>query len=462
MIKAGSSSLSDKSRSAPPANPASGPIDLRRRKLQLVVKIMVVGMICNALWYTFTNYLHPLPYPYNTFLFPRVLRFSDLMDAQEMVRHDNPYLYSSAIYLPFAWVLFHPFHYVDRSLLTILCFSIFAGLLLVLTAIAMRPVIVRPWRCAFLSLLLIIFSYPVLSCFDRGNLEIVAAALIAGSLYFFSQRQPLAATLCLAMTNGIKIYPVLLLAILARQHAKWALLCVGTAVVLSLFSLWSLSLSLGTFLSCYSRNLAIYTDFFVYQNLTVSASASPWNALKLLLLMAGEWHLIAPIDFDYRAPAIRIIYTVYSSGMTLLAEAIACYAGFFEKNWKRGAMVLLLFLCIAVAGGGDYRMIYAGMAAILLILDKEVRPHDWTVLVLLALVQVPKKFIIFQVNGTFDGYADASSEVLIDPILILGAMFLLLYGSRSYVAMPWARLRFRRMIRQLIPVWAPASPAKQA
>jgi hypothetical protein len=423
-------------------------------KLELVVKIMVSGMFFNLIWYGFTNYVYGWPYPYNTFLMDPRIRFSDLAESSMVSGQDNPYLFPQAFYLPFTWVFLRMFGGMDDSLRTALCFSIFVGMLLVLMAKVLQPVVLKPWRCAFLSLLLIVLSYPMLACFDRGNTEIVLTALVAGSLYFYSQSKPLPALLCLVLAISFKVYPLVLLVLVARRNPKWALGGLLAAGILISVGLWELSLAPRTFYDFYARDMAFYNDYFVYQNI-VLLSASPWNAVKLLLIIATKCHLIAPVDFSFDAPFIRNVYVVYSAAMLLLAAGVTFYAGLLEKEWMRGAMVLLLFLSILAPGGGDYRMIYAGMAIVLLVVTKTRRSHDTAILILLALTQVPKKLIIFAFAGlTVDGNADVSSEVLLDPILLLGALFLMLYSSRTHVDLHWTWLRFRKMIRQSITGWS--------
>ena len=305
-----------------------------------------------------------------------------------------------------------------------------------------------------------LFSYPILFCLDRCNLEIVIAALVAGALYALAQGRLFLATLCLVPAISIKAYPALLLILVARRNPKWALGGLMGALALSGFSLWALSLSPGTFWRCYGQNMTVYTDYFVYQNSMLDLSGSIWNAGKQLLILASQYGLITPVDFSFDASFIHRLYTLYSAGMLLLLGVVAGYAAFLEKEWMRAAIVLLLYISVVAPSGGDYRLIYAGMAALLLVLTRTRRPNDGLVLIFLALTQVPKQqFVFFFKDVTGNQTAFVSSEAIVDAFLIVGALVLLLVASRAYVDLPWSGRRIGRMFRQLTTRWGRSSPA---
>jgi hypothetical protein len=431
----------------------SAPVDFRQRKLFLTLWIMGAGMLIALVWNAVQGWVLGKGYPYNTFLFSPISRFGDLSDTIFMSKQINPYVDPITVYGPFTWLCLRPFAALPNSINMIGCFFIsLAGLFLLLVAI-LRPVISKPAHRVLYSLLLMGISYPVLYCFDRGNIEIVLVVLIAGAIFFVARTQYILAMLCLVPAIGLKLYPAFLLVLLFRQRkTTWVICALLASAFITFFSLYYLSLPVQRAWEFHSRNLAFFTHAYFYENLPLEGSCSPWNAFKIVLISAGNLGLINPVDFSFDGNFIRAAYAVYTGCMILLAAGLAIYGCFLEKQFLRCAMALLLYLSLSAPSGGDYRLLYAGVALILLILLKTKRSHDFFILILLALAMVPKKEIFLAYAGhTETGFADVSIQVLLNPLLIFTALLLLLYDGRTYFDPRWTWLRLHRLIRAILP-----------
>ncbi len=426
---------------------AENALCFRRRKLAVALWIMGVGMLVALLWQTFQGWVLGRHYPYNTFLFLPSARYSDFTDTMAMANLPNPYLEPDAPYLPLTWVMLRPMTALSPhvSYIYFVFFSL-AGLALILTA-ALKPIIAGAWSRTGAVYLALGCSYPIYCCIDRGNIELCLILLIAAAVYFIGRARYFRAMACLLPAICFKLYPALLLVLLVRQRKLALAVAVGIMFVLvTFFSLKSLALSPQTTWALYHRNMNYYSNVYVYENHPLEGSASLWNCYKVWLIAAVDLGLIAPVDFSFDAGFMHASYAVYTTGMVLLVLVLVLFACVIEKEFLRCAALLLLFFAIVAPAGGDYRLTYAGMALVLLVLAKTLRTHDWWVLTLLALTMVPKKEIYLAFAGKTESFAaDVSMQVMLNPVFIGGAIsFLLLDGWRQS-DLWWSRLRVGRI-----------------
>ena len=415
----------------------------RRRKLTACLWIMGGGMLVAILWHGYQWLILGSRYPYNTFLFLSSVRFTDYTDTLATAILPNPYVSPDIPYLPFTWVVLRPVALAaaDTSFIFFLFFSL-GGLALLLSRV-LAPIIPNPWARVGATYLLLGCGYPVLFCADRGNIELFLILLVAGALYYMGRARYFTAMLWLLPAICFKLYPALLLVFLVRQRKLRLTIGVLVAfVVITFASLGILSLSPQIVWHLYQRNMAYFSDFYVYENHSLEGAASIWNAIKVSLILAGQQGLIAPIDFTYDSTFVHHAFAMYSAGMIFLVTTLALFAGVLEKEFQRGAAMLLLFFALGSPAGGDYRLIYAGMALVILVLATNRRRYDWWVLVLLALTMVPKKEIILGFAGrTESDYRDVSAQVVLNPLLVSVAILLLLIDSWRQRDLRWVRLR---------------------
>ena len=396
-------------------------------------------------------------YPLNTFLFRPDFRFTDFRDTIFVFSLPNPYADPNIVYLPFSSIFFRPFAYITMSAGLIICIFTSLACLTLLLNENFRALIPNPWKRMGYSLMMLGTAFPMLMCIDRGNVEILLAPLVALSLYFFSRCRYALGMLFLLSTISLKLYPILLLALLLRQRKLTVIAwCMALFFTITALSFKILALPLETLRDCYHRAISFYFDWYVYENHSLEASASLWNAYKLGLIMASNLGLISPIDFSFNSPFIIQSYTIYSMGMAFLALLLVIHVCFVEREFLRCAALLLLFISMSAPSGGDYRLLYAGIALVTLILVKTRRINDLSILILVALTMVPKKeFLLPFVGQTESQYPDVSIQVLLNPFCIFAAMGLLLYDGLKELNLKWSCLRLSRLRRAAFS-WLPS------
>ncbi len=427
--------------------------DFRRCKLTLALAIMAVGMVLALIAAAIEGWGLHRPYPSNTILFTPVDRFNDFSDMLADASRSNPYLDPFGLYLPLAWVVFRAFAMLPYLFsLTLFLYLGSAGLYLVLVA-ALRDTVKTPWPRILAALGLLALSYPVLITLDRANLEILLAGLVAAAVYFFGRARYGLGTLFLILGAGLKLYPALLAVLLLRQRRVGWLAIAALGFLASIcLSFAVLNLPMETGFTYYARNLVFLKQAYILENYAIEGCASLWNVYKLALITAAHLGLMPPVDFSYDRSFIAQSYTVYSVLMALLAAGLAVHVCLVEKEFLRCAAVLLLYLSISTPLGADYRLLYANIALIALVVLKTRRPYDLTTIVLLALVMVPKKEIFLTYAGhTESNTADVSIQAVLNPLLVTAALAFLVHDGVRLYDPGWTRVRWRRLLRSLLP-----------
>ncbi len=419
--------------------------NFRHRKLTLALAIMGVGMLLAVIWAAVQGWGLGRGYPYNTFLFGPEYRFNDFLDSILDARRVNPYLDPYGIYLPFAWVFFRLFAVLPDSLgLTLFLFA-GVGTLYVLLVATLADVVKSPWKRVGASLLLLGLSYPVLIAVDRANLEIYLALLMAGTIYFIDRVQYRMAAACLLVSVCFKMYTILFFALLfQRRRVQMVVVCIVAFLLIDVVSAQLLFLPAGNGLELYGRNLVFFNEQNFYENYDLEGCSSLWNVYKIGLVTAAKLGAIAPVDFSFDGSFIGTSYTVYSVIVALIAVALALHVCIVEREFLRCAIALLLYISIFTPLGSDYRLLYANIALVALVLLKTRRPFDLAILVLVALAMVPKKeFFLTYIGITESGVADVSIQAVLNPLLVLAALILLVRDSfRTFdSSQNWSRLR---------------------
>jgi hypothetical protein len=343
-------------------------------------------------------------YPEAYIMGPPEIRFNDFANSNLASTLPNPYDDPNSYYPPPAYVFLRTLAYSDTfSLICIYFFSLtsFAFLLTQL----LQPITTGAWARVSLAFLFLALSYPLIFCIDRGNIEIIQAPLIAWTIYFYSRHREVEGTACLFPAICLKLFPAILLVLLLRRRKVGLAILCGVGVI---------------------ALTAACCGFF---------PAPPSVIWNVVLEKTG---VISPVNFDFDGPLILASYRIYSFIFALIAVVCAGYAWLCEHQEARSMVMLLLLISIAAPGGGDYRLMYAEMALLLLVLLPRQRPGDWTALVLIALAVIPMKEILLTFAGkTETGYADIPIQSFLSPIFILVAMSILLYQSRHMLV--WQR-----------------------
>ena len=415
------------------------PSRFRLQKWKLAVAILACGMLAAWLWSGWETLTANKGSPENFLLGASESRFNDFTDNVFSSTLGNPYDEPFMAYPPSTYVFLRILSHVEKPSLVFLDFLSLTALA-VLLARVLPARITGAWIRMSWAFLFLALSYPLLFCLERGNIEIVLIPLMGWALYFFSQRRDVEATACLFPAICLKLFPALLLIfLLRRKKVGLAILCaVGSlAVIASSFCFFPASP--GEVWNSYGQNLAFYRDFTDLNGSSVESSGSPWNAYLIALIAMLKWGLISNLNFGFDSALIVNSYHVYLIGFALLTLGCVIYVWLYESSFMRSAIILLLLISIAATNGGEYRLAYASMALVLLVLVPQRRNGDWIALVLIALAVIPKReiWLTFVTPSSPDqGYPPI--QALLNPVLIPIAMFILLYHAFKPFASSWA------------------------
>jgi predicted nucleic acid-binding Zn ribbon protein len=405
----------------------------QKRKLTIVLFIILCGFLIACDYHYFEGVFFGKGYPYNTFLFDPGNRYSDYFDVIRASIVPDPYATQLTVYFPFAYVLFNFLASVFQPYAGLYILFIASSMVLFFWIYSMLESLKLTTFQRFLST--VIFgglSYPVLFCWDRGNIEILLLACVLGFLHFFYKDKYWVALVFLLPAICIKLYPAALLAMyLPRRQYLPLISCGLAAIALTFLSLLSFDNPVGQEILEWQSNLAVFKTNYLIGNGAMGSGSSPWNIMKTVFInmnLAKANLLSMPVNSEWAENlvlSLRSLLHGYSIIMLLLALYLTWHIVFVENDLRRQTILLLLFMVVAPAGGADYKMIYLVPVIVLMITLSE-RKYDFLALFYIAIVLIPKKYFFIPNLITDSGYADASTAVFINPILMILSLIIII------------------------------------
>ncbi len=247
-----------------------------------------LGLFCKVtLWATVATWLivfsaskMGLPYPYNWFMIPVDFRH-DYWGYFERFKLLHTTAFFTAAGHPFAYlaptVLLYEFLYLVGEQGGFLVY-----LILIIVALSFafmrirREMLLRGFHKELaegLPLLVLVTSYPIIFCIQRGNLEILIAIGLALGTWAYWRERTWTAAIVWGVFGSVKLYPLLLLAIFLsfRQYRQFfvSLLAAACSTLLSLLYIGpdlctasvGISGSLDAFLKLYSLQIDYWIGF---------------------------------------------------------------------------------------------------------------------------------------------------------------------------------------------------------
>jgi hypothetical protein len=419
------------------------PIDIRRRKLQLSLKVMIIGMLIGLAWAGIQDWGLGRGYPYNTILCSPAVRFSDYVNLLRACAMSSPYREPFAIYFPGTYLFVHPLSRIDLTDGYMAVVTVILSMGILLLDYALRSMYAL-WssRCVA-AVALVLFSYSTWICFDRGNIEILMGLLAAITLFLWSRRRFVSATFVLGFAVCIKFYPILLFAVfIRRNYFRYLLFIPFLFLMVSLIGALVFSGSLLENFALWKKNFAFFQFYYLIQDGGLAGSASVWNLVKASFLTIDQlvWHL-NPVSLS--ADIARLL-AAYKIGFIALTAFLVYLVTFVETQFFRRVLLLLLLVTTSSPNGGDYKLVYINLALVLFILIPTRRKHDLWVAALLAFILVPKKeFFLTYLGVTDTGFRDVDIGVLVNPLCILMAGYLLILDCWRERIPHWSQKRIR-------------------
>ena len=411
-------------------------MDFRRTKFFLALGLMGIGLIIALVWHAWQGWGLHRGYPYNTFLYTSLHRFGDLTQIVDYASLPSPYQSIWGGYLPTSYNFAALFLLFPIRTGTLIYLAIGALGLWGCVLSALRPIffqrqqaLLSGWSTIALGTALTWISYPLLISMDRANIELIMGLLVALAMLCFRKQRHDLGLISLFPAICFKLYPCLLLLLFLRPGYLLKVGALGLLVGVASFTSFACCAgSLEDNWHLWHRNLHFMNNYYIIGDGQLHGSASLWNTAKAILesfayLQEGRplgIHIMLAKEFAER------FYTIYSYLFLALSIVVAAYTLLIETEFFRRAMALLILMTLCVPSGGDYRLLYAEIALVILICLPTRRRHDLWVVGLLAFALVPKKEIIFGFLGLCDtGMADTPLGVFLNPPCLLAALILL-------------------------------------
>lgn len=393
-------------------------------KAIFATRTLACGLFAATAWHGYQGTFRGRDYPFNTFLFLPHIRFTDFYDVITASAHWDPYS-AWAIYLPLTYVVLHPFSWLPQFPAYLIYLTLTVALLLhsLFRILSLGLGVSR--LTALTAVLLLCCSSPFLVCIDRGNIELTLMWLLCECVYHMRKRQLRDSLLYLVPAICMKIYPVVLLAmLLPGKHLKLLAVSILTTVTLTYASLSLFTGTIAENVWKWQAQAQKFSNLYVIGNGGMGGTASLWNAVKLLAL---QQHIY---DFHHNPThAVQDMtghLTTLLHWCTLIVVLTALYLGYHvvvvETSYWRRVSLLTVFMVLATPAGAEYKLIHAITALACMITTTDRRSGDWGVVTLLSLTLIPKKYLYFPHIITDSGVADCSLSVLMNPFLLVAAL----------------------------------------
>jgi len=407
----------------------------REAKIYLISFIILVGTSISIAYHYFQGFYLGNPYPYNTFLFTPMYRFSDFTSITNEIHNLNPYFGATSGQYPFLLMVGYLFSLIPESYSYIVFLVMVTGLFLYFNRIRLWNF---NWYRSITPIFIITFlSYPFLFTIDRGNFEILVFIFVLAFSFYFVKKQYAISAILLSCAIAMKVLPALLL-ILFIPEKKWRelVLCIACSIILTLFSL-----------ICFKGGLLANLTYL----LNFSNISSNWNFMQFVSIEPGTFiqrgvSLLTLIKIFVLETSITLpqfivanfskLY-VLSAGILLLP--ILFYVIFVEKIlWKRTALAVFAMLLLPPISA-DYKLLYVFIPLFIYINTEKISYSDILYISLFGLLLIPKDYYYFK-NVLSDAYIsnafvhDVSVSIVINIlIMILMSLMLIVSGCISWI-----------------------------
>lgn len=367
------------------------------------------GLFLAILWHLCLLLLG-FEYPFNTFLFDPADRFNDLFNSITSSKNLNPYAEPSPAvpaYFPFSYIIFYTLSFLTRDAVLFT----FSGLLIIM-ALYLSSLVAdtilphQKYRNFTKILFLLLFSYPSIYSFDRGNLDIFIAYCIALFVIKFNSRNYIKSTFFITIAMLLKGYPALfLLYPIVKKNLRMPIVAICIFLFASFFSLFifdgGASLNFVRFINA----LAIYKETYVIGFAAIKYLSDPYDFVRALLIFWNnkEWYLLHS----------KIILTVYHYFSTFCLLTIVYTAIKYRADCFRVILCLTCGALLFPDVTSDYKFSLLILPIIELLRYETINKYK-TMLFIMPIItcMIPKKYIYVDGVAILQ-YANALSVLLL-------------------------------------------------
>jgi len=396
-------------------------------KLGIILATILGGFILSWAFHYQLSVIADRPYPESTFLFRPEAQFSDFTDMFRNMHAmfgsahaERPLIpgQASAFFMLLSWLLYLCFF--PQGIMT--AFTLYAlGFIATLIMSAKRTIAHASPNCIWGKALgITLFSYPVLFCLDRGNLEGLIFIGLTAFIWAYRNKRSYLAAICLGSVIALKPYAVVFLPLfLAEWRWREAVATLVVAALVTAASFAILPAPFGEMANYLQRSLAAYNEIYVEQNDGLYFGSSLFTVVKLAVYFG---YLVPPPaanppSLENWISSIATGY-FYLSAITFLIVA-AIVALLKTELWKKVTLLvccmnLLPFVC------ADYRLIHFFIPMFLFLREVDAQPSDKFFAILFALLMIPTSYVHFVFDPGFRvNPLEVSDSVIVHPMLMI-------------------------------------------
>ena len=394
-------------------------------KLRLATLILMVGFAFSVFVHYWLGAYCGYRYPHSTYLYrpsdtmfldnivTNNHSFGDLLAVCIHAENRDPYFASlpqpfgdprafPSNYFPFGAMLPYPLTLVPYPWAVGIFIAGFVAILLAFNWYFMRTG--DAYTDAISIAALTLMNYPAQVVVDRGNIEAIVFAFLAGFIVLLVRRQFVPSATFLGAAIAMKAVPIVFLPVCYRAaKRRGVMIALTTAAVLTVVSLLLMSRPVHISL------LRLISILFNYSgNVTAGLESANHSSSLYGLFTIGAW-------FSQVSPGAGAIWNALLSNYSLIAAAIligsmAACVMLPMKLWEM-ATVATVCLVLLPQGSPDYRLIHLMIPFALFVNSKTDRANGLLNTVLFSLLLVPKSFIILA--------HETSLNSVLNPILML-------------------------------------------
>ncbi len=333
--------------------------------------------------------------------------FGDLLESSRIVSSSgSPYINASGTYLPFSYSILRIFGSLDYKLLCVLFLMSVAFGIVIVTQLShkLNPEIKRA------DFVIILFSWPMMSAIDRGNLQVYIILLLVLSIVLAATGHDFASAITIGLVGAMKGYPILFLLIFLGRSRSGKNISAGLATCLILNTL-----ALATFSGGFVANLKGFVSNFTGSASTGNFPTAYNNSLRALFesivhfdfLGLGNFFdsvLIHPTRISFALILITVFSCALASKLEVRVALVAIVLVLTSPYSPPYMLGLLLTLVVSMYLAENQSWVYASSA------------------VMLAILISPKVIPLSGFGQTFDPSKPTLNSIM-NPLLLLTMFF---------------------------------------
>lgn len=395
-----------------------------RTKLNAVSLLVLLGFFCSLYYHYYYSQYVGYQYPYTTFLFRPGDVFRDYLVHYTQSAKLDPYSNNitaglKANYLPWSYLLTYPLTYFNYEISSKLFFVLSALLFTYIVQDSLRHLSLayNQYEVALHTIILVFFSYPILFCLDRLNIEVLP--LLFTYLYFrqYQHRNFPAAYLFLSIACLIKPYYILF--VLPSFCGDF----IKRALTFSLIILVLATISFSLLERPISENLMLLYFGLINSNDILTLTEPLYFSASLLEPLRYIYAFFYGDSLSTQLHLINSSFFIINILLALALIYVTLSRKFFE--WEK-FYIIAAYVIICSHVSFDYKLIVFYIPLLSYLSFNSVFGYkDKFICLVFGLILTPKDYAYLE-NGI-----DTSISVLINPIIILLGILLVLFTGIS-------------------------------